>query len=283
MKIGLYIVGKKGFDVLRKLGDKKPTFVLSYGDKNTNDNSYVKIKSFCVTNDIDYFDRGEMPQYMINYIDKIFVIGWQFMIKGDLQKYIIIHDSLLPEYKGWAPTVNYLINGSTYLGATAFGPTDKMDTGLIYHQVRRDITYPLKIEKAIEIVSDIYLEVILYIIDNNPKPQSMLGMETFCPWRDKEDYNIDWSLSAKEIERLVDAVGFPYDGAKFSIDDETLTLIDSEACKVDIINQKNHIGKVIKIEDNVPYVICGTGILKLNNIEMYGEKYTIKRLKTRLK
>ena len=77
-------------------------------------------------------------------IEVYFYVAMDLVMTGrrNLKKIIILHDSYLPEYKGWAPTVNYLINGSKYLGVTAFQATNVVDTGGIYQQLRKKISYP---------------------------------------------------------------------------------------------------------------------------------------------
>lgn len=286
MKFGLLIVGDRGCQTLETLLMRSiiPEFVLSYEDNKVNGDSISVISKVCKMNDIKFLEGKKLPKEECELVDKIFVIGWQYMLNDYMDKLIILHDSILPEYKGWAPTVNALINGKEYLGVTAFQPTSVMDTGRIYSQIRRDITYPMKIEKAQHIVADICVDVIQDIYNNDPKPIEMHGLETFSVWRDYEDYFIDWTQSADMIERFIDAVGNPYDGAKIKIDGQILTVNEAEVVKM-LVSQTNfeHTGKVINIDNGKPTVICGTNAIKLLDVkDNYGVDYKFKKLKVRL-
>jgi methionyl-tRNA formyltransferase len=286
--IGLLLVGDKGLNVLREILDLKDDikFVMSYSDPNTKDNSFTQIKNMCEDNNIS-FQKGKTITYDTSDVDNIFVIGWQFLIKGDVQeKLVVIHDSVLPEYKGWAPTVNYLIKGSKYLGATAFRPTDEMDTGPILSQIKKSIIYPMKIKDAIDIVSDMYIDMIRHITENNPSPTEMNTDESFCVWRNKDDYIIDLNWDAEKIKRFVDAVGYPYDGAKIKFCGHYLPITNCEVVYRDIIGREDHIGKVFsKSNDGYNFeIICGKNNIRIEKgwvLDLYRKPLQLKRLKVK--
>jgi len=282
MKIGLFLVGTKGQQVLESLVDDHDIeFVLSYNDKNTFDDSFYLMKGICIGKKIRFYEGKTLPEEEYLMVDKIIIIGWQFLLKDHLDKLIIIHDSKLPEYKGWSPTVQYLIDCNPYLAATAFAPTMKMDTGDIYAYAHRDIEYPIKIEKALQIVGELYVILINDIIKHNPIPFKMEGKESFCVWRDHEDYFIDWSDEAKRIKRFVDAVGYPFAGAKIRYEDKVLTVVDAEA--EDIVMTNPTVGKIWSLDDGLPTVITSYGLLKITKIvDEDGNDFKFKRLKIRL-
>ena len=70
-------------------------------------------------------DIREMPEAYWSElaIDIIFVVSWRYMIpstiynKAKIGSYLF-HDSLLPEYRGFSPTVWSIINGKKYTGVT---------------------------------------------------------------------------------------------------------------------------------------------------------------------
>jgi methionyl-tRNA formyltransferase len=281
MKIGLFLVGNKGQKVLENLIEViNIDFVLSYNDKKTIDDSFYLMKGMCLAKKIRFFEGKNVSDEIYSEVDKIFVIGWQFFLKKHLNKLIIIHDSLLPEYKGWSPTVQYLINGCDYLAATAFAPTNVMDTGDIYAQIKKNIKYPIKIESAINIVGEMYVEIIKKIIIENPEPVPMEGKESFCVWRDDLDYFIDWNDDANKIKRFIDAVGYPYSGAKFIYDNKTIIVEDAEVIDdIKIIDREKHIGKFWSFNGEQPIIICGNGLLKINQTKC---DIKFSKLKTRL-
>jgi len=282
MKIGLFLVGTKGQQVLESIvGDLDIEFVLSYNDKNTFDNSFYLMKGICIGRKIPFYEGKTLPPEEYDKVDKIIIIGWQFLLKDYLNKLIIIHDSRLPEYKGWSPTVQYLIDGRPYLAATAFAPTMKMDTGDIYLQASAAIKYPMKIEKAIQIVSKLYVELIKTIVTVNPTPYEMKGQESFCVWRDYKDYFIDWKQDAQTLKRFIDAVGYPFAGAKIKYEGKILTVIDAEAEELTIMNPTY--GKIWSLDNGLPTVITYYGLLKITKIvDEDGNDFKFKKLKVRL-
>tara|TARA_R110000824_G_scaffold2372_4_gene11142 strand:- start:958 stop:1812 length:855 start_codon:yes stop_codon:yes gene_type:complete len=284
MKIGLLLVGHKGVSVLKKIKDPSNIkFVLAYNDINTKDDSYDKIIELCGLYNIPFYSGKKIDETYLRMVDKIFVIGWQYLLDIDFDKLVVFHDSILPEYKGWAPTVNYLIEGRGYIGATAFKPTEIADTGMVYAQKKEYIKYPIKIEDALNKISNIYSELINFIIQNSPEPSCMDGDESFCLWRDNLDYFIDWSCTADRIKRFVDAVGYPYDGAKIKLGDKVLRVIDSEVIKGTVVNVNKHLGKVLRLDGGVPIVVCSENLVKLTTvIDESGNPYVFTNLKNRL-
>lgn len=281
MKIGLFLVGAKGQQVLERLvEDLDIEFVLSYNDKNTFDDSFYLMKGICLGRKIRFYEGKTLPEEEYMMVDKIFVIGWQFLLNDHLDMLIVIHDSKLPEYKGWSPTVQYLIDGKQYLAATAFAPTMKMDTGDVYRQDVINIKYPMKIEKAIELVGELYLRIIMYIFKYEPDPISMEGEESFCIWRNNDDYFINWNDDAEKIKRFIDAVGFPFAGARFMCDNTEIVVLDAEVIEdIELNDRENNIGKFWSLQDGFPTIICGSGLLKIMKLD---NDFKFKKLKVRL-
>ena len=161
---------------------------------------------------------------------------------------------MLPEYRGFAPLVSQLINGEEYIGVTAIFANNFYDQGDIIIKKSKKISYPLKIKKAIEVVSECYLDCLEFIL-NNIKKENLLEAEpqdnskaTYSLWRDEDDYKINWNQSSLLVKRFVDAVGFPYKGAKTYLMDREIIVEDVEI--FEDINIKNRdIGKVIFIFD----------------------------------
>ena len=85
---------------------------------------------------------------MIPAADFSIAVAWKWLIK---QKdiLIVLHDSLLPKYRGYLPLVSQLINGEKEIGVTSFFANDKYDEGDIIYSSKIDIKYPITIEQAI--------------------------------------------------------------------------------------------------------------------------------------
>jgi len=175
------------------------------------------------------------------------------MIRGiDQQKLIVFHDSLLPRYRGFAPLVNALINGEETIGVTALMASEQYDEGPILSQRSAEISYPIKIADAIDRVCELYRDIAIdlasSISESTPIDTRIQDHQdaTYSLWRSEEDYAIDWSLSCGDIERFVDAVGYPYKGA--------VTTASSAHFRVDHVEafenyqfENPHPGKVFRI------------------------------------
>jgi methionyl-tRNA formyltransferase len=84
---------------------------------------------------------------------------------------------------------------------------------------------------------------------------------------DNKDYLINWSWSAEKIKRFVDAVGYPYDGAKTFLDGVIINFVDVEVVDdVFIENRNRHLGKIIFMKNKFPIAVCQKGLLKLVDI-----------------
>ena len=203
---------------------------------------------------------------------------------------IVIHDSYLPEFKGFSPTINYLINGYDYLGITAIQPTLKVDTGPIYYQEKINIKYPIKLKEAFEKLNDLYVNAVKFIInsDNLQLKEMSEKNESFCSWRNLNDMYINWSWDLFKIKRFIDALGFPYSGAKsYLIIDEnkyTIQILDSEIIEnKEIIDRNDHIGKIFELNNNNPVIICKNGLLKITEYEFENNQdLKITKLKSKL-
>jgi methionyl-tRNA formyltransferase len=282
-----YLMGEKGFNCLNTIiqHQYKPKFVVCSKDTNLQKDFFEEIKNLCNTNKIPFYDR---KKYQVNYdFDYLFVISWRWLIKENLDKIIIFHDSILPKLRGFNPLVTALIEGDTEIGVTALKAEKMFDTGDILGQKFIKIIYPIKIQHAIELVSNLYQDLLLEIINKIKLNQlSQLkqneSIATYSVWRDELDYLINWGWDASKIKRFVDAVASPYDFAKIKIDENLYRVHDVEVIEdKKIINRD--FGKILYFEDGCPIVICYSGLLKLVHVEdKNGEKLKFTNLRLRL-
>ncbi len=270
-------MGEKGLISLKHLLQNiKPAqleFVMSARDKGMINDFYDEIKNVCVENSVKFYDKNDSFKQEADYG---IAIGWKWLIKNE-KSLIVFHDSILPRYRGYAPLVSSLINNEKQLGVTAIIATEEYDKGDIIAQLTTSITYPIKIQYAIELVANLYANLLVSIfhkIAENGTIEKIKQNESnasYSIWRDEEDYYIDWNKSAEYIKRFVDAVGYPYKGATTNYDGETVIINDCEVVE-DINFEIRDAGKVFKIIDGCPYVICEVGILKINNVIRYNSK-----------
>src|ERR1044072_2359271 len=119
---------------------------------------------------------------------------------------INVHFSLLPLYRGAAPTNWAIVNGEIETGVTTMFIEPALDTGPILLQRKTGIgateTAPELMERLAEIGAGLLGETLVRLDELTPRPQRDQDA-TFAPILKKEDGLIDWSRSAVEIERCI--------------------------------------------------------------------------------
>lgn len=273
MKIGFYLLGQKGYVSLRdfvdRFGARAVAFVSIGGDPNVENDYHQTIERLCLDHGVPHAGRREAAEGAVEP-DLSFAIGWRWMIQ-DTQSLVVLHDSLLPSYRGFAPLPNMLVNGEPELGVTALRAAEEYDRGPIVGQKRIPITYPIRIQEAIEAVSPLYSALVLEIVERLERGEALPEEEqdeakaSYSLWRDEEDYEIDWSESAAQVRRLVDAVGSPYSGASTFLAGRKIRVWSVRpAADVEVVSRAKHVGKVIFMTDGKPVVVCGSGLLMLD-------------------
>ena len=129
-----------------------------------------------------------------------------------------VHDSLLPEYRGFAPLNWALINGEQTTGATLFKVSSNLDEGDILLQetvpIGDDETAPEVYGKICEATLRMVVRGCeLLRAGNPPSRRQDHGMATFTCSRAPADGLIDWTCPTRAIFNLIRALTFPYPGA----------------------------------------------------------------------
>jgi methionyl-tRNA formyltransferase len=280
---------EKGYKVLENVinnfGSDFIDKVITSEDKKIENDYYKEIIEICRKNKIECLKRKDAKEITSKFI---FTIAWKWIIPLNKdQKIIVLHDSLLPHLRGFNPLVTSLINGEQKIGVTALFANEKYDEGDIICQSSTLIKYPVKIQNVINLLNRNYCEVIdkicRLIIANKKipaKPQSNKNV-SYSLWREENDYRINWNLDSNFIKRFIDSVGFPYLGASASAGDKQIRIVDSDIYPdLKIINRDP--GKIIFFDDNCPVVVCGKGLLKINEMKYEGKDFKISKLRTRL-
>jgi methionyl-tRNA formyltransferase len=286
-KVGFIIAGVKGLEFFEQLKKHvETTFVCSYQPKGTLDNSLDKIMTTCAKDGHLFVHRKLFDSEILKKADLVFVVGWQYMLSQTDDRFVIFHDSLLPRYRGFSPTVSALINGEYEIGVTGLRPSSQVDRGPIYAQAAIKISYPIKLKDALHLLKECYQKVALEILDKFEKNilSPILQNEaqaTYSIWRDEFDYFVDWNWPAKKIVRFVDSVGWPYSGARTFYKDEIIVLDEVEEID-DIYFEDRHIGKTWALENGIPVVISGEGLLRvLSARKLSGELVSFSLLRSR--
>ncbi|MGI9235416.1 MAG: formyltransferase family protein [Woeseiaceae bacterium] len=268
----LFLMTEKGYRVLDRLGEQyadRIECVVGAADSEVQNDYNREIKSLCSQLGISYFDRKDFGALTSRFA---LAVSWRWLIASDSTLLVVFHDSLLPKYRGFSPLVSALINGEQEIGVSAILASDEYDRGEVAFQSRVAVQYPLKIKNAIEMLSQLYGDVAEAVVgklltDGALQTQSQSeGDASYSLWRDAEDYRIDWQDSAEKIQRFVDAVGFPYQGAQTLAGDVLARVLDSEVVE-DVAIENRVPGKVIFVQHGCPVIVCGKGLLRVKGLE----------------
>lgn len=267
--ITLFLLGKKGLETLIKLESNNRSVVSEViigTDKHVVNDYASEIEAFCLRNKIKHSISGAGNKFQSKYA---IAIGWKKLIQFDESQHLIVfHDSILPRLRGFNPLVTALINGDSEVGVTALFASKEYDRGDIIDVEKINIAYPLKIERAIAMISECYAILGNKIISQLISDQIVHSQKqddakaTYSLWRDEDDYFIDWNADAEKISRHIDAVGFPYGGAKTLLNDETITIVNGLPLE-DVKIENRLVGKVIFKKEDCPVVVCGKGLLMI--------------------
>lgn len=267
MRLLIFSLGAKGLDVVKGLFEStaKPSIFCVIGRDSAIKNDFsAELIAYCDANCIGYSFRGF--DYTANDYDFVFAVGWRWIISGvQEEKLIVFHDSLLPRYRGFAPLVNALLNKEREVGVSALFGAPQYDCGNIIDQIRMGVNYPTSIGVELDRISRLYSELAVSVFSKLAKggvvgvPQDEC-VATYSLWRDDADYKIDWDDPASEIEHFINCVGSPYLGASSELNGEIVRVVRARAVE-DVKIENRASGKVIFVRDGLPVVVCGKGLL----------------------
>lgn len=211
-------------------------------------------------------------------IDLLFAVNWRYMIPSTLYRRarlgaFVFHDSLLPEYRGFSPTVWAMVNGEKQTGATLIHMAEGVDTGDIVDQQPVIIGEDETIATVLDRVTQTYLKLLDHnlprLIAGTPPamPQDHTRATYTCK-RHPSDNEIDWTRTAGDIHNLIRAVTVPYPGA-FTYHDGRLLRIWSAQLMPSPRRYVGAIpGRVIEVlPGKGPVVLTGQGELLLKSIQ----------------
>jgi len=96
------------------------TRVFTYPQENDQSNGFEGITALCRSRSIPIVEERRPTAADIRDANLVFLVGWQYLLPLVDPRLVVFHDSLLPRYRGFLPTVTSLIAGDDLIGVTAF-------------------------------------------------------------------------------------------------------------------------------------------------------------------
>jgi methionyl-tRNA formyltransferase len=135
MRVYVCSVGLKGEVFIAGLSRKLPIArAFTYREANDRAKSFDGITVLCRSMSIPLVESRRPSTADLAGADLLFVVGWQYLLPVADQRLIVFHDSLLPRYRGFSPTVTSLIAGDEAVGVTAFILPKAWTTGRSSHK-----------------------------------------------------------------------------------------------------------------------------------------------------
>lgn len=244
------------------------------------------VKVLAETKGIPVFQPQDASgQDSVNYLkglgaDLFVVISFGQILKRDVLSIpkiyaINVHGSLLPEYRGAAPTNWAVINGDKISGVTVIKLNEKMDEGDIIFKseiaIDPDDTNVTLTEKLSEVGAAALIEAMHLIEKGSAKPEKQDSAKaTYAPKMKKEDGLIDWNDSAIRIHGKVRGL-LPWPGAYTYYDGKILKILKTELVSVPAPGVAN--GQVIDVlKERGILVHTGNGELLIQYLQLEGKK-----------
>ena len=269
-KVDLYLCGVKGYAAAQVIVNsylKHIGSVVIAPDTGTVDDPLEKISQLFESNGVKVSSKDPAK-----VSELALAIGWKKLINSNYQQVVVLHDSLLPKYRGWNPLLTALINGDSRIGSTALIATSDVDAGPIIAQEAKTIKYPMPLENAMSIINALNEKLLKKVFSQVSSKGKVVGKPqnhksaTYSLWRDEKDFDVDWNLPAEIVLRHIHASSYPYVGARSVLDGEEVRIFDGKISKENprIVNRTP--GKIWKITNGVPVVVCGKGLIELTKV-----------------
>jgi len=231
--ICVFAATQRGLIFLRKLHSILPDArltVVSFKEEDHEPPFLEDIRSFSGKIGATFFaarnvalERYSSLWESLSIIDLMFCVSWRYLIPPSIYERarigtFVFHDSMLPKYRGFAPSVWSIVNGESHTGASLILISEGIDEGDIVDQESVKIDTKDNIADVLEKVTKTYLTIlernIAKLLSNkfSLKPQNH-NMASYTVKRTTLDYKLDWMQPAKVCYDLIRGCTRPYPGA----------------------------------------------------------------------
>ncbi|QWD72416.1 methionyl-tRNA formyltransferase [Polynucleobacter sp. UB-Raua-W9] len=188
-----------------------------------------------------------------------------------------IHASLLPRWRGAAPIQRAIEAGDTKTGICIMQMDAGLDTGGTVLSDELEIT-PAETsgtlhDRLATLGAKLIVDVLHLLQEGKvmvPSPQAGEGI-TYAEKIMKGEAEIDWSLSAPEIDRRIRAFN-PFPGATSNVEDLAMKFWNSRIPKAASFSETAHPGKLLGFSEEGAFIQCGRGVIEILEMQKPGGK-----------
>ena len=188
-----------------------------------------------------------------------------------------IHASLLPRWRGAAPIQRAIESGDLKTGVCIMQMDVGLDTGdtvlIADLEITRNETSASLHDRLALLGSKLIVDVLNSLQrgeDLKRVPQEKEGI-TYAEKILKSEAEIDWTLSAKEVDQRIRAFN-PFPGASSHLSGLAMKFWNSRAADGQAINPAGSPGDVLGFSNDGVYIQCGAGVLEVLEMQKPGGK-----------
>lgn len=182
-----------------------------------------------------------------------------------------VHGSILPRWRGAAPIQRAIWAGDKQTGVTIMQMDEGLDTGDMLHISRCPIstteTSASLYTKLAELGPDALIETINKLANGEitPEPQND-ELANYAKKLSKEEADIDWSMSALQIERNIRSFN-PWPICFTQMGGQTVKIHQAQ-----VLLQSGDPGQILSSDKNGVVVACGEHALCITQLQPQGKK-----------
>lgn len=224
------------------------------------------------------FDSFKNKTFLNNLYNKnldfIIIPGFPKLIPNEIINYpkfgsINLHGGSLPKYRGGSPLNWQIINGEKKIGISCIKANSKFDQGNIINsknfKLNKFETIKDAHEKANKIFPILTYNSIKRVFNGFKGKKQIQKMANYYKQRTDKDSRINLEDNIKNIFNFVRAITAPYKGSYLFYKN---TKVRVHKIKINSYKKNiKEIGKIIKIKNNKPFVICKNGTIQLIKYE----------------
>ncbi len=272
-----------------KLKNYKKIFIFSQKEDNWEPKYINKLKALCSKNIKlfvikDFSFKNFLKKIKSENIDMIFAIGWRRIIEKKIMNYasiksFVMHDSLLPKNRGFAPLNWAIINGEKKTGVSLIEMNKVVDIGNIYLQESTKIKITDNINTLNSRILKIYSKILKKFFSNiklylNNSFSQKKGPKNFNAKRRPNHGLINWNDKSKNIFNLVRALTKPWPGA-FFVHKRKIIFVWKIKIRKKMKNLNKNCGELM-IHNKKYFINCKDNLLELNS-------FSIKKISNKIK
>jgi methionyl-tRNA formyltransferase len=290
MHIVLFCATQRGYRFLQRIREIKPDIKMSvvcFREEAWEPPFFSDIRRLADDTEARFLEAKRIDSarwhtlFESEEVDLILAVNWRFLIPSSVYQStnrgaFVFHDSLLPQYRGFSPTVWTIINGENQTGVTLFEMSEEVDAGDIVDQERVQIDSNDRIGVVMDRVTEAYLVLLERNLDNLLQGEAARRKQdesqaTFTCKLLPDDCLINWRKSTREIYNLVRAYTWPYPGAYTRLDGCILRIWEAVPCDKGYSFVGRVPGRVVdtRIGEGA-VVLTGDGALFLNQVQLHG-------------